>query len=628
MAPTRSPALAGKGPATFAAAFVAVAVPLVVAVIALTGRRWYPVLDLAMTELRLRDVGTRHTPLIGLPGRIGTFPDQGSHPGPISFWLLAPGYRLFGSSAWAMEAATVMVHMAWISLAMWIGQRRLGLLGLVTVAAVVAVLIRGYGLTVLIQPWNPYLPLLAWLVVLLSAWSVLAGDDPMLIVLTVAATFVAQTHIPYLVLAGSIGVLATGVVVVRVIRRTDRRGPLTALGWSAGVFAVMWVGPLVDQWRRDPGNIRRLIDHFTTPSEDTLGLVGGVELLLRHLDVVHAYGGLLTGTASFMEASFDPAGPIWPGVAVLVAWLVAVVASIQLDRRRAQRDGEHEEGRAGVASARTALHVVVAVTLVLSTLSMMRIFGFVWFYLTLWAWVTTTLLLLATAWTAVAWARERNVLERIDRRAMIAVAGATAVLVTAFTSVAALDTDHPEERLGATLGMLVAPTAAALAEGVGAATGPDGRYVVRWQDVAHFGSQGYGLLSELERDGLDVGVYDTWRVPVTHHRVITVEEATAEVILVTGSFVEQLRGDARVVEVASIDPRTPAELAEYDRLRAELLAEIRAADLDDLVPLVDSNLFGLGVDLRLSQTGRELTDRMLHLGQETAVFIGAPGGPP
>jgi hypothetical protein len=315
---------------------------------------------------------------------------------------------------------------------------------------------------------------------------------------------------------------------------------------------------------------------------------------------------------------------------VLVAWLVAVVASIRLDRRRAHGDADDADGqgRTDVLTARTALHVVVAVTLVLSTLSMMRIFGFIWFYLTLWAWVTTTLLIVATVWTAVAWARERHLLERIDGRSMITLAGATAVLVTAFTGVAALDTDHPEERLGATLGMLVDPTSTALADGVGAATGPEGRYVVRWQDVAHFGSQGYGLVSELERDGLDVGVYDAWRVPVTQHRVMTVDEATAEVILVTGSFVEQMRSDPRVVEVASVDPRTAADLAEYERLRTELLAEVRAADLDDLVPLVDSNLFGLGVDLRLSERGRELTDRMLHLGQETAVFIGAPGGPP
>jgi hypothetical protein len=169
-----------------AIAAAVVVVPLVVAVAVLSARRWYPVLDLAMTELRLRDVGTRQTPLIGLPGRIGTFPDQGSHPGPLSFWLLAPGYRLFGGSAWAMEASTVLLQSAWIATALWLGQRRLGRLGVVVVAAVIAVVIRGYGLVVLVQPWNPYLPLLAWLVVLLATWSVLAGDHRMLILLAVA----------------------------------------------------------------------------------------------------------------------------------------------------------------------------------------------------------------------------------------------------------------------------------------------------------------------------------------------------------------------------------------------------------------------------------------------------------
>ena len=57
--------------------------PLVVAAIALGFKPWVPVLDMAMTELRVRDVGGRHTPLVGLPGRIGqTIQEQGSHPGP------------------------------------------------------------------------------------------------------------------------------------------------------------------------------------------------------------------------------------------------------------------------------------------------------------------------------------------------------------------------------------------------------------------------------------------------------------------------------------------------------------------------------------------------------------------
>ena len=86
--------------------------------------------------------------------------------------------------------------------------------GIALVAAIIAVLVRGFGLSVLTQPWNPYLPLLAWLVILLAAWSVLDGDDLMLIPLVVAASFAAQTHIPYLLMAGAIGQLEDRIHVV------------------------------------------------------------------------------------------------------------------------------------------------------------------------------------------------------------------------------------------------------------------------------------------------------------------------------------------------------------------------------------------------------------------------------
>ena len=155
-----------------------------------------------MTEFRVRDVFGAHTPLIGLPGRIGEYPDQGSHPGPLSFYLLAPLYRLLGSTSWALEAATVAIHVAAIATALWIGHRRAGWRGVVGVAALLAVAIRGYGQLLLTQPWNPYLPLLAWLVVLLATWSVLCGDSLMLVPLVVAGSLCAQTHVPYLVPCG------------------------------------------------------------------------------------------------------------------------------------------------------------------------------------------------------------------------------------------------------------------------------------------------------------------------------------------------------------------------------------------------------------------------------------------
>ena len=87
-----------------------------VALVALAQPRWFPILDLAQTEMRVRDVFTLHPPLIGLPGRIGTLARQGSHPGPLSFWLLAPFYKLFGSSAWALQAATASVNAVAIGL--------------------------------------------------------------------------------------------------------------------------------------------------------------------------------------------------------------------------------------------------------------------------------------------------------------------------------------------------------------------------------------------------------------------------------------------------------------------------------------------------------------------------------
>lgn len=585
-------------------ATVTVALPLVIAVIALAQRRWYPVLDLAMTEFRIRDVGTRQTPLIGLPGRIGELPDQGSHPGPLSFWLLAPAYRLFGGSAWAMEVATVSLAFVWIGLAMWIGYRRLGRAGIALVAAIVALLTRGFGLSVLTQPWNPYMPLLAWLVVLLAAWAVLDGDDMMLIPLVAAASFAAQTHIPYLLMAGAIGLLAVGAVLVRWWRARRSGGggaPPRSVLVTIGVFGVLWLAPLVDQVRRDPGNIKRLLDHFGSPDEEPIGYGAGIRLMLRHLDVVGGHLALLVGQERFLEEGFDPDGPIWAGMIVLGLWIVAFAVAVRLRHR-----------------SLIALHSLLAVTLVLTTISMSRIFGQRWYYLTLWAWVTTTLLVVATLWTAVVWLRWRapGIGESLTRPRIATTAAVAAVVLTASMIVLAPSTDHPEEHLGDTLGELIEPTAAAL--------DPDRTYVVEWKDAFFFGSQAFGLVNELRRAGYDVGAGEYWTVPITTSRVVPTGTADDAIILVTGGFVEQWRADERFVELATVDPRGPDEVVEFERLRSELIADLEATGLDDLIPLVDTNLFLLDIDQRISESTRRLTGRMIRLGQETAVFLGPP----
>jgi hypothetical protein len=179
----------------------------------------------------------------------------------------------------------------------------------------------------------------------------------------------------------------------------------------------------------------------------------------------------------------------------------------------------------------------------------------------------------------------------------------------------------PEPRLSAPLGAVIDPTVAAIRDGVGAADGIDGRYVVTWSDAYFFGSQGYGLVNDLERAGVHVGVDPTFRVPVTPQRVLDRADATAEVHFSTGSYIDEWRAREDAVEVAYVDVRTPDEVAEYDRLRTEAIDGLRAAELDDLVDLVDTNLFGASLDPRLPRAVQTAMARMLIIGQPAAVFI-------
>ena len=65
-----------------AAAFVLL-LPVIVALVTLIGRPWHPTDDLAIVDLRVRDVFSMHTPLTGLYSRPGW-----NHPGPAMFWMI------------------------------------------------------------------------------------------------------------------------------------------------------------------------------------------------------------------------------------------------------------------------------------------------------------------------------------------------------------------------------------------------------------------------------------------------------------------------------------------------------------------------------------------------------------
>ena len=581
------------------------ALPLVIAVVVLLWRPWAPTLDMAMTELRVRDVGGGHTPLIGLPGRIGNFPDQGSHPGPLSFYLVAPFYRLAGASAWGMELGSVVVNALTIGGIVAIGARLAGRRGAVALAALCAIAVRGYGLNVLTHPWNPYFPVLLWLLVLVAAWAVLAGDHWAAVVVVVAGTVAAQTHVPYLLNGLAVSALVYGVMILRWVRARDAARPL--LG-SLAVGAVLWLPPVIDQLVRDPGNIRMLYRHFAAdPPEAAIGTSEAVRVFFRHLDAFSMAGDLVVRRAAFVHRSGLPGGSGWGGVVVFVLWVAVAVVAARRGHRRLN-----------------ALNAVIAVALVAQAFSISRIFGKVWYYLTLWAWGTTLLVVVSIAWTIallVAGRRDERVVERSVWAAAVVGLAATVASIGATVTL-----EVPEPQLSDGLRAVIPATVDALERGDGALVGPDGRYVIFWQDAAYNGSQGYGLVNELERRGYDVGVRPAWRVPVTQHRVIAADEpADAEIHLVTGVFIDEWRQRPGYTEVIEYDRRTDAERARFGELRERVVGRLAEIDRPEVAEIVDTNLFGASLRPGLPQDVIDDMSEMLLLSVPIAVFIAPPG---
>lgn len=567
------------------------ALPLAVGLGVLHSPRWYPILDLAQTELRVRDVGTRHTPLVGLAGRIESQGVRGSHPGPLSFYGLRPVYTLLGDRAWGLQVATAAVHLAAMAAALWIAARRGGERLMVAMAAVLAVLGHLYGATTLTEAWNPYLPIMWWLVCILAAWSVLCDDLAMLPVAVFAGSWCVQTHISYLgLVTGMAAALAAVVAVMAWRRRGDRAARRRLAGWMAvalGVGAVLWLPPLLDQVRHDPGNLSIVVGNFRHPTAATIGPARGLRLVAAHLDLWHLRGG-----------GIKDAGAPWVGYALVAAWLASVAVA-------AGR-------RAGPALLR--LDAVLGLVLLLSLVSASRIFGVVWFYLTLWSWVTAALMLLAVGWTAVA------VAPAGVRRVAPWLAGAVALAFTGLFVADAARVDVPAAAESRVVGDLAGPTAAALTAPGAPGGGPDGHYRVTWVDPVSLGAAGEGLILELGRRGFDARGSAIEEEALGTHRVIAPEAATGEVHLAVGNDITRWRRDhPEAREVAYVDHRSAAERARYRRLLRRATDQMTAAGLDargleDRLALV---AFAPGTP----EDVRRTVNALAGLGQPTAVFL-------
>ncbi len=579
-----------------------VALPLAVAIAVLRSKNWVPIGDIAQTELRVRDVWSRHPPLIGLAGRIGPFGHQGSHPGPLSFWALWPFYRLFGSSPMALVAAGTLLQLLACGATLWLAYRRGGVRLAIGAAVVLALLTRSYGSVTLTEPWNPYLPLMWWFLFMVAVWCVLCDDMVAFPVAVFAGSFCMETHISYLGLVGGLSLVLIGGVVRGVHgSRSDVARRRQERWWVLGgivLGVVLWIPPVIDQLTTNPGNGTVIWRHFTKPPEKAIGLGKGLELVAVPLNPWWWING--------HQAVH---GSVIPGSVVLVIWAAAVLLAWRMGHRTLLR-----------------LNVVIAAALVLGLVSAAKIFGPIFNYLLLWDWGIGGLVFLSLGWTLGVLVGRRLDAGRRERAWMGATWGllAAALLASGVFTVHAASTEFRAARPSEILRRVTGPTAKALAGGKVPGGGRRGRYLVTWTDPIAIGTQGFGLLSELERRGFHVGAEEIHEGGVTPHRVLKPGHFTAVVHLSVGQDIDVWRAKPGVRQVASVDLRSARQRAEYARLRLLVFADLKAAHLADLIPVVDGNLYGASFNPKLPKRTFRRMVRMLDLGLPTAVFVGPP----
>jgi hypothetical protein len=240
--------------ARLSAALTAVAfLPVAMVVVTKAGRRYVPVGDIALIDLRVRDVWSRAIPLVGPYSRLGW-----NHPGPAMFWLIAPLSGLFGRPAWATLVGGVLIQGVAI---VAIGRLAWRKGGLPLVAAALAINGLAYGAlgpSTLLQAWNPNVAFPFLLVLLLQVWCLADGDIVLLPFAAAVASFLVQTHVGYLPLVGvavSYGLIGA---IVRTRRGESRlRGWRRPIAWSVAVVGVFWA-PVVLQEIVHQDNIRPL----------------------------------------------------------------------------------------------------------------------------------------------------------------------------------------------------------------------------------------------------------------------------------------------------------------------------------------------------------------------------------
>jgi len=519
---------------------VPAALIVLVTLVAVAGSTWLLTGDFSHTEFLVRAI-PRHPPLIGVAARVK---DLGSTPGPSMAYLLYPFYKLFGSSAFALAAAVDVLHVAGIAGAIVVARR----IGGTAIAAFVALSLTATAMAVaprfFLEPWNVWVPVFAFAVFLVLVWGLACEHVAMLPFAVAIGSHCIQTHISYTVLVT--GLLAGTIVWLGYLWwRTDRLDGGHPLRWllvSVGVFVVAWLPPVIQQLQPGTGNLRKLYDTFSNPSEPFVGARASLKAYVGRFNLFGPW---------IMDAHKDPRSA--PSYIGFVLFVTLVGVSTWWAWRRRER-------------VETSLFVVLSVATLLGLISTMRIFGPFFEYVIRWMSPLVALWIAASCWSCWLTWKERRPAEAGDAPPTRILAGllAVAAVVTVIGISRAVDAAVPYQRD-------VAVTEA-LSTQLQQSLDPTTRYQIDDMDPVALGSVVFGLALDLPRHGLHAGVGPWGVAGVMPFRVVDDAHAESALWYVAGQpAIDALSAlpDAQVQ--AFFDPRSPEEAKRSDELEAQLL---------------------------------------------------------
>ena len=590
---------------------VVVMIPALMALVAvLTKGSWYPAGDMAQAELHMRGFFS-HPPLVGAAGRIvGDSGLQGSHPGPGLWVAMLPVYVLGGRSSAALMVAVVSVHAVSVAAALHLARRRGGKLLACLVAAVLVLHMRSAGPDFLIEPWNPWLAVFAFLVFVFLIGEIVApvgerfATRRLVIATTLVGSYCIQCHAGYSVLVG--GLLGCALISLwlqdRKLRAAHSVGTRSlgaiAIAFGCALF-VAWLPPLLDQWRRDPGNLTILWQHFGSPSEPTIALRDAVRVIATQANVL---GPWLTQPGA--NAPSETWAQYLGFFAFCGLWLYGTVSA----RKAGLRSLYQWQLMLGLAAA-------------LGIFSVMRIFGPYYEYTIRWFWIIAGLIVVSSI---VAVTRSTKTMATTLSHMKVSRSSRLVVVMLALVVVAQSSWQIVDEtkKPGRTESDILAELVPQLSDRLSS----DEVYLLKMYDAYTLDATGFGTVLELERRGFTVGVESFRGAAALPHRIVFEEQADEVLWIVVGPAIERANLDPDLTQLAYANPRSGEEEKRAQVLLTEIARQLRLDGRDDLIASLNTPGASLiFAEPPLSDPAANLVRELLRLGQPVAVYSVPPG---